>query len=129
MVSGQERQAAMNAVVAAKRGIAGDSANAVMQAYAMKGQRNLERLYYNAAMQTGQETMQVAAQASQLREKARQYKWQAKSILIQGAIGLAAGFKDYQTQTTQPQEAPYSMWDERTPSPSSNFSMWEERWP
>ncbi|MDR2076031.1 MAG: hypothetical protein LBP61_03735 [Desulfovibrio sp.] len=104
LVSSQERQAAMNQVVAAKRGIAGDSANAAMQSYAMKGQRNLERLYYNAAMKTGQETMQIAGQAAALREKSRQYSWQAKSILIKGVIGLAAGFKDYQTNTTQNNE-------------------------
>lgn len=94
----QQQQQSMNRVVAMKRGIAGASAVAVMGSYAAKGQRNLEELYYNAAMQTGKASLQATNRAAGLRERARQYDWQASSALIGGVIGLGASMLDLEAK-------------------------------
>ena len=83
-----------NRVVAMKNGMTGASAAAVLGSYAAKNKKNLQQLYYNAAMQTGAQALQAGAQVAALEEKARQYDWQATSIAIGGAINLAAGFFD-----------------------------------
>lgn len=83
-----------NRVVAMKNGITGASAAAVLGSYAAKNRKNLQQLYYNAAMQTGAMSLQTGAQVAALQEKARQYDWQATSIAIGGAINLATGFFD-----------------------------------
>ena len=81
-----------NRVVAMKNGMTGASAAAVLGSYAAKNKKNLQQLYYNAAMQTGAQALQTGAQVAALKEKARQYDWQATSIAIGGAINLATGF-------------------------------------
>lgn len=92
----QTQQQSMNRVVAMKRGITGASAVAVLSSYAAKNRQNLQQLYYNAAMQTGVIAMQNSSRASALRERARQYDWQATATLIGGALNLATGFFDTQ---------------------------------
>jgi hypothetical protein len=94
LLQNQERQQSWNRVLASKRGITGDSADATMQSYAAKGRKNLETLYYNAAMQTGKTSLEYGGKASALYEKARQYDWQATSTLIGGVINLGTGFFD-----------------------------------
>lgn len=94
LVQKQTAQMSMNRVVAAKKGITGASADNVMQSYAAQGQKNLEQLYYNAAMQTGSMSLQYSSKATGLRERAAQYDWQATSALIGGLINLAAGSFD-----------------------------------
>lgn len=90
----QAMEQSMNRVVAMKRGITGASAAAVLGAYAAKGQKNLDQLYYNAAMQTAQSSLKHSSQINALEEKARQYDWQASSALIGGLINLGTGFFD-----------------------------------
>lgn len=90
----QAQEQSMNRVVAMKRGMTGASASAVLGAYAAKNQKNLDQLYYNAAMQTGQNALKTSNQVNALREKARQYDWQATSALIGGVINLGTGFFD-----------------------------------
>lgn len=90
----QTAQMSMNRVVAAKNGITGASADNVMQSYAAQGQKNLEQLYYNAAMQTGSMSLQYSSKATALRERASQYDWKATSALIGGMIGLGASYLD-----------------------------------
>ena len=114
----QTRQQSMNRVYAMKRGITGASASAVMGAYAAKGQRNLDTLYYNAAMRTaavgakaGQEVTASARsaylQAAALEEKARQYDWLGTQTLIGGALQLATGFFESAiTEASGPNESP-----------------------
>lgn len=94
----QTQQQSMNRVIAMKRGITGASAAAVMGAYAAKGQKNLDQLYYNAAMQTAQNSLQTSSRVRALEEKARQYDWQAQSALIGGLINLGTGFFDQAIQ-------------------------------
>jgi hypothetical protein len=60
----------------------------------MKAQKNLETLYYNAAMKTGQASLQASSQAAALREKARQYDWQAQQTLISGALSFGVSMLD-----------------------------------
>ena len=90
----QTAQMSMNRVVAAKNGITGASADNVMQSYAAQGQKNLEQLYYNAAMQTGSMSLQYSSKATALRERASQYDWKATSSVIGGMIGLGASYLD-----------------------------------
>jgi hypothetical protein len=104
LVSQQERQMAMNQVVAAKRGITGDSANAVMQAYAMQGQLNLERLYYNLAMKTASTAGQYGAQINAYKEKERQYRWQGTALIVKGIADFALGSPKLQTDQQPRQE-------------------------
>lgn len=85
----QERQQSMNRVLAVKRGITGASADAAMQSYAAQGRKNLETLYYNAAMRTGKQAVQTAAQTQSLRAKAAQYDWPAANTLVSGALSLS----------------------------------------
>ncbi len=88
--AGQERQAAENQVIALKRGITGGSADNAMQAYVAKDQRNKERLYYNAAMETGSNSIQTSGVAQAYRAKAAQYKAQGTAALVGGAISAVA---------------------------------------
>ena len=90
-----------NRVVAMKNGMTGASAAAVLGSYAAKNKKNLQQLYYNAAMQTGAQALQTGAQVAALEEKARQYDWQATSIAIGGAINLATGFFDQAINNAQ----------------------------
>jgi len=90
----QTAQMSMNRVVAAKNGITGASADNVMQSYAAQGQKNLEQLYYNAAMQTGSSSLQYSSKATALRERASQYDWKATSALIGGVLNFATGYFD-----------------------------------
>ena len=90
----QTAQMSMNRVVAAKNGITGASADNVMQSYAAQGQKNLEQLYYNAAMQTGSMSLQYSSKATALRERASQYDWKATSSVVGGMIGLGASYLD-----------------------------------
>lgn len=90
----QTAQMSMNRVVAAKNGITGASADNVMQSYAAQGQKNLEQLYYNAAMQTGSMSLQYSSKATALRERASQYDWKATSALIGGVLNFATGYFD-----------------------------------
>lgn len=87
----QEYQQSANRVAQMKHGITGASANTVMQAYAAKGQANLNRLYYNAAMATGQQSLQASSQRQALLEKARQYDWKATQSAVAGVIQLGSG--------------------------------------
>lgn len=87
----QTQQQSINRVAQMKHGITGASANEVMQSYAAQGQKNLNRLYYNAAMQTGQQSLQAASQRQALLEKARQYDWKATQSAIAGVIQLSSG--------------------------------------
>jgi hypothetical protein len=109
LLQNQEREQSWNRVLAAKRGITGDSADATMQSYAARGQKNLETLYYNAAMQTGKQSLEYGGKASALYEKARQYDWQATSTLIGGLINLGTGFFDQAVQDAGGKEAPYQL--------------------
>lgn len=90
----QQSQMSMNMVVAAKNGITGASADNVMQSYAAQGQKNLEQLYYNAAMQTGSMSLQYSSKSTALRERASQYDWKATSSVVGGMIGLGASYLD-----------------------------------
>lgn len=94
LVQKQDAQMSMNRVVAAKNGITGASADNVMQSYAAQGQKNLEQLYYNAAMQTGSMSLQYSSKATALRERASQYDWKATSSVVGGMIGLGASYLD-----------------------------------
>lgn len=89
--SQQERQAAANQAVAAKRGITGGSAEAAMSSYAAKDQRNKARLYHNAAMQTGAQSLQTSSLVNQYKEKARQYAYQGQNAIVSGLISMGAG--------------------------------------
>jgi len=104
----QDRQQSYNRVYAAKAGITGASANAAMQSYAGQAQKNLEVLYYNAAMKTGQQSLSAISQRNSLLAKAAQYDWQAVATGITGAVSLTGGIlTDYtrqmaKTTTTDP---------------------------
>lgn len=111
----QTAQMSMNRVVAAKNGITGASADNVMQSYAAQGQKNLEQLYYNAAMQTGSMSLQYSSKATALRERASQYDWKATSALIGGVLNFATGYFD-QAITS----------DDNTQSPTSAVSQSEK---
>lgn len=87
----QTQQQSMNRVLAMKKGITGASAAAVLGSYAAKGQKNLDQLYYNAAMQTAQNSLQTSSRVHALEEKARQYDWQATQNLIGGVVSLGTG--------------------------------------
>lgn len=87
----QERQLSANRVDQVKHGISGGSANVVMQSYAAKGQKNLEALYYNAAMETGQQSIALSNQREALLERARQYDWKATQSAVAGALNFAGG--------------------------------------
>ena len=108
MLDEQTRQQSWNRVMAAKRGITGASADETMRTYAAKGQKNLETLYYNAAMNTGQQSLQYTSQAAALYEKARQYDWQGKSILLGGLVNLGLGAFDQAMRSAGPQTPPYA---------------------
>lgn len=82
----QEMQQSQNRVDQAKYGIRGASADAVMQSYAAKAQKNLEQLYHNAAMDTGKNSLAAMAQKAALLEKARQYDWEATQTAVAGAV-------------------------------------------
>lgn len=97
----QDAQQSANRVAQAKYGITGASADAVMQSYAAKSQKNLETLYYNAAMKTGQQSLQASAQRRAMLEKARQYDWQAVQTGIAGVINLGAGALNVTTRLKQ----------------------------
>jgi hypothetical protein len=88
----QEMQASANRVYALKNGITGASAANVLGSYAAKGKKNLQTLYYNAAMEAGALAYQNGARIASLKEKARQYDWQANMTLVGGAINLATGY-------------------------------------
>ncbi|MDR2056568.1 MAG: hypothetical protein LBQ10_11995 [Desulfovibrio sp.] len=109
LLQNQERQQSWNRVLAAKRGITGDSADATMQSYAAKGQKNLETLYYNAAMRTGKTSLEYGAKSSALYEKARQYDWLATSTLVGGVVSLGAGFFDQAAKDAKGTELPYAL--------------------
>lgn len=87
----QNAQQSANRVAQMKHGITGASANEVMQSYAAKNQKNLNILYYNAAMKTGQQSLQAMSQMSAMKEKARQYTTQAVQHGVAGAISLSSG--------------------------------------
>lgn len=87
----QTAQQSMNRVAQMKHGITGASANVVMQSYAAQGQKNLNKLYYNAAMATGQQSLQASSQRQALLEKARQYDWKATQSAVAGVIQLTGG--------------------------------------
>ena len=97
----QTAEQSYNRVVAMKNGMTGASAAAVLGSYAAKHRKNLQQLYYNAAMRTGAQALETGAQVSALKEKARQYDWQATSIAIGGAINLATGFFDQAVADSQ----------------------------
>ena len=102
----QTAQMSMNRVVAAKNGITGASADNVMQSYAAQGQKNLEQLYYNAAMQTGSMSLQYSSKATALRERASQYDWKATSALIGGVLNFATGYFDQAVKSGGNTESP-----------------------
>lgn len=102
----QQAQMSMNRVVAAKKGISGASADTVMQSYAAQGQKNLEQLYYNAAMQTGSLSLKYSSKATALRERASQYDWKATSALIGGLINLGTGYFDQAAKAGGNTESP-----------------------
>lgn len=104
----QQSQMSMNRVVAAKNGITGASADNVMQSYAAQGQKNLEQLYYNAAMQTGSMSLQYSSKATALRERASQYDWKATSALVGGLINLGTGYFDQAVKSGGNTESPVS---------------------
>ena len=108
LVQKQDAQMSMNRVVAAKNGITGASADNVMQSYAAQGQKSLEQLYYNAAMQTGSMSLQYSSKATALRERASQYDWKATSALIGGVINLGAGYFDQAVKSGSNTENPVS---------------------
>ena len=87
----QVRQQSMNRVLQAKHGISGTSASEVMQTYAAKQQKNLNALYYNAAMKTGQQSLVRSEQRNMMLEKARQYDWKAKQVAVSGLLNFASG--------------------------------------
>ncbi|MBO4313163.1 MAG: hypothetical protein J5838_02610 [Desulfovibrio sp.] len=88
----QEMQMSSNRVYALKNGITGASAANVLGSYAAKNTKNLQTLYYNAAMEAGALAYQSGARMASLKEKARQYDWQATMTLVGGAINLATGY-------------------------------------
>lgn len=104
----QTAQMSMNRVVAAKAGITGASADNVMQSYAAQGQKNLEQLYYNAAMQTGSMSLQYSSKATALRERASQYDWKATSALIGGVLNFATGYFDQAITSDDNTQSPTS---------------------
>lgn len=104
----QIAQMSMNRVVAAKNGITGASADNVMQSYAAQGQKNLEQLYYNAAMQTGSMSLQYSSKATALRERASQYDWKATSALIGGVLNFATGYFDQAITSDDNTQSPTS---------------------
>ena len=104
----QQAQMSMNRVVAAKKGITGASADTVMQSYAAQGQKNLEQLYYNAAMQTGSMSLQYSSKATALRERASQYDWKATSALIGGVLNFATGYFDQAITSDDNTQSPTS---------------------
>jgi hypothetical protein len=87
----QEVQQSQNRVDMAKYNMRGASADIAMQSYAARAQKNLDQLYYNAAMETGKQSLSAIAQKSALLEKARQYDWQAGQAAVSGVINLAGG--------------------------------------
>ena len=107
----QTAQQSMNRAIALKRGITGASAAEVLGSYAAKGQKNLDQLYYNAAMQTAQSAVQYGDKINALEEKARQYDWQATQILIGGIINLATGYFDQAVQDGGTQVDPTAQFD------------------
>lgn len=90
LVSRNERQAAENQVVALKRGITGASADAAMQSYAARGQRNLERLYSSTAMRTGGLSLQYGQRIQQLSAVSRQYEWNLGYAVAGGMLSGAS---------------------------------------
>ena len=88
----QEMQMSSNRVYALKNGITGASAANVLGSYAAKNTKNLQTLYYNAAMQAGSMAYQNGARIANLKERARQYDWQATMTLVGGAINFATGY-------------------------------------
>jgi transcriptional regulator of aromatic amino acid metabolism len=117
MVSKQERIASMNRVMASKGGITGNSADAVLQSYAAKDQRNLERLYYNAAMQTANVSIQTGNKVNALYEKARQWDWNATNQLIGGIVGtgkmlLGIGRNSLRPDENKNTESVIQVWDD-----------------
>ena len=94
----QEYQQSANRVNQMKYGIRGASANAVMQSYAAKAQKNLEELYHNAAMSTGSQALSASAQRAALLEKARQYDWQAVQVGVAGVLNFGSGMLNTYTK-------------------------------
>ena len=97
----QEMQMSSNRVYALKNGITGASAANVLGSYAAKGKKNLQTLYYNAAMQAGALAYQNGARIASLKEKARQYDWQATMTLVGGALNFATGYFKNNMPTSQ----------------------------
>ena len=87
----QNQQQSMNRVLQAKHGMTGASASEVMSSYAAKAQKNLEVLYYNAAMKTGQQSLAASTQREAMLEKARQYDWQAWQVGVAGVMNFGSG--------------------------------------
>jgi len=88
----QEMQMSSNRVYALKNGITGASAANVLGSYAAKNTKNLQTLYYNAAMEACSLAYQNGARIASLKEKARQYNWQATMTLVGGALSFATGY-------------------------------------
>jgi len=109
MKDNQDRQMSYNRVLAVTKGITGGSAVETMGSYAAKAQRNLDLLYYNFAMKTGQMSLQASAQASALNEKARQYDFQATTTLIGGITSLGGTLLgEYGRQLQGSEQKPYA---------------------
>ena len=115
----QEQQQSMNRVLQAKHGITGASANEVMQSYSARAQKNLEVLYYNAAMKTGQSSLAHSAQREAMLEKARQYDWQMWQTAVGGVVDFGTGMlNEYTRELKGSTEAkPYDNLESGTPDP------------
>ncbi len=97
----QEMQQSSNRVYALKNGITGASAANVLGSYAAKNTKNLQTLYYNAAMEAGALAYQSGSRIASIKEKARQYDWQATMTLVGGALNFATGYFKNNMPTSQ----------------------------
>lgn len=102
----QEQNTAEKQVLAAKRGITGASANNAMQTYAAKDQRNKESLYYNAAMQTGNNSIQASREIMRQQDVMAQYRWQAVETGIGGAMRMGTSLLNIAQSSLKPKETP-----------------------
>lgn len=109
----QKAQQSMNRAIALKRGITGASAAEVLGSYAAKGQKNLDQLYYNAAMQSASSAIQYGGKINSLEEKARQYDNQAMQSLIGGVINLGTGLMNTYTKNSGAKVNPNDQFDQQ----------------
>jgi len=102
MQNDQSQQMSMNRVLQMKHGITGRSADVTMMSYAAKGQENLNMLYYNAAMETGKNSIAASVARNQMLAKAQQYEIQATREGIAGVLGFGSSLLGEERRLNKP---------------------------